>query len=92
MEVTGEMADQWKIASDIQRSGKKSLAALTSDAYGIGQRSSGGLQPKTVWYRFSLSSSSLSAATTASRQMVSVAQEAVAAMVPLWVSREVWTG
>lgn len=34
----------------------------------------------------------LSAATTVSRQMVSVAQEAVAAMVPLWVSREVWTG
>lgn len=34
------MADQWKIASDVQRSGKKSLTALTSDAYGIGQRSS----------------------------------------------------
>lgn len=48
IEVTGEMADRWKIASDIQRSGKKSLTALTSDAYGIGQRSSGGLQPKTA--------------------------------------------
>ena len=43
----GEMTDRWKIASDIQRLRKKSLTALMSDAYGVGQRISGGLQLKT---------------------------------------------
>lgn len=44
----GEMADRWKIASDIQRLRKKSLTALMSDACGLGQRISGGLQLKTL--------------------------------------------
>lgn len=88
----GEMTDRWKIASDIQRLRKKSLTALMSDAYGVGQRISGGLQLKTrcsIDFHFH---HPLSAATTVSRQMVSAAREAVAAMVRLWASREVWTG